>query len=288
MGVTDPHLLDDCVLDLAVTNDFVFGSDYAHAQQVLAARLALQKPSPSTSAAQKTIYATGEILDHTSEPEFHFDATKGDVIWVHDPDCVDRLPNMHPVGFALLAPSGANLGFGIGCEFNRRELPETGAYTLRAGFKYRDETVRWRVPIRFVRPDRHAPMAYGQSITGTIDMKAAHDVYAFTAQAGDVLKISGAGCDVDGLILTIVDAQAHEIGGSGLPTRRQLQGAAKRQLSTRGQLTRRRPGALPIRVPGRSVQVTPECKPDGTQTGSSVKHFGESIATHWGSMPKSA
>jgi hypothetical protein len=213
VGVTDPHLLDDCVLDLAVTNDFVFGSDYAHAQHVLAARLALHKPSPSTSAAQKTIYATGEILDHTSEPEFHFDATKEDVIWVHDPDCVDRLPNMHPVGFTLLAPSGANLGFGIGCEFNRRELPETGTYTLRAVFKYHNETARWRVPIRFVRPDRHASMAYGQSITGTIDMKAARDVYTFTAQAGDVLKISGAGCDVGSLILGIVDPQGHEIGG---------------------------------------------------------------------------
>ncbi len=93
------------------------------------------------------------------------------------------------------------------------ELPETGTYTLRAVFKYHDETVRWRVPIRFVRPDRRASMAYGQSITGTIDMKAARDVYTFTAQAGDVLKISGAGCDVDGLILSIVDPQGHEIGG---------------------------------------------------------------------------
>ena len=48
---------DDCVLDLAVTNDFVFGSDYAHAQHVLAARLALRKPSLSTRAAQKTVFA---------------------------------------------------------------------------------------------------------------------------------------------------------------------------------------------------------------------------------------
>ena len=37
-GITDAQMLADCILDLAATNDFIFGSQYAHAQKVLAAR----------------------------------------------------------------------------------------------------------------------------------------------------------------------------------------------------------------------------------------------------------
>ena len=37
-GITDQRLLDNCILDYAVTSDFLFASAYGHEQQVLAAR----------------------------------------------------------------------------------------------------------------------------------------------------------------------------------------------------------------------------------------------------------
>ncbi len=161
-GITDQRLLDDCILDLAATGEFIFGSRYAHAQQVLAARAALNAPA---GAAPKlaTLWVSGEILDSTSEPEFHFNANKGDVIWVYDPDCTDRAGEQyHPVFLSLFDPSGQRVGGGEGCLFGRVELLATGSYTFKAVFKYRDEINRYRIPIRFVRPVRRQQVSYGQ------------------------------------------------------------------------------------------------------------------------------
>ncbi len=226
--ITDQHLLDDCILDLAVTNDFVFGSEYAHAQQVLAARAAIAAPPKALGETRPALMMTGEILDSKSQPQFQFNANKDDVIWVKDsnpsavfpsPDCTDKLPQFHPVFITLFDPSGAQVGgFGQGCDYGRRELPLTGTYTFKANFQYKNEIVRWRIPIRFVRHTRRFPLAYGQSVSGNIEQRAARDVYTFTGQAGDVIKISGPGCDVGPLLVGFVDSRGVEIGGVGCRT----------------------------------------------------------------------
>ena len=134
-GITDQRLLNDCILDLAATGEFIFGSRYAYAQQVLAARAALNAPA---GAAPKlaTLWLSGEILDSKSQPEFHFNANKGDVIWVHDPDCTDRAGEQyHPMFLLLFDPSGQRVGDGQGCQFGRVELLATGTYTFKAQFR---------------------------------------------------------------------------------------------------------------------------------------------------------
>jgi von Willebrand factor type D domain len=207
-GITDQRLLDDCILDLAATGSFIFGSQYAHAQQVLAARAALAHPAAPPSLP--TIWMTGEILDSQSEPEFHFDGKKGDVIWIHDPDCVDN-SGQHPVFLRLFDPSGKSVEpFGMGCQFGRRELPATGKYTFKAVFKYRNENTKYKIPIRFTRPDRHQQISYGQMVSGNIETRAAHDVYTFQAQEGDLIVFSGQGCELGGLAVSVYDAQGHD------------------------------------------------------------------------------
>jgi hypothetical protein len=223
MEITDEHLLADCILDLAVTNDFVFGSEYAHAQQVLAARAALARPPKAPSELATLIMTgeirtggTGEILDSTSLPQFQFNAKKDDVIWVHDPDCTDKLPQFHPVFLTLFDPEGKSVGgFGQGCDFGRRELPATGTYTFKTGFGYRNETVKYRIPIRFVRQNRHLSLTYGQTVSGNIEQRAAHDVYTWTGQPGDVIKLSGAGCDLGSMATGIIDPAGHDVLGPG-------------------------------------------------------------------------
>jgi hypothetical protein len=54
----------------------------------------------------------------------------------------------------------------------------------------------YSVPIRFQRQDVVAHARYGQTLSGTIPATAAHDVYEFDAQAGDIVHISGPGCDI--------------------------------------------------------------------------------------------
>lgn len=214
LEISDQHLLEDCILDLAVTNDFVFGSEYAHAQQVLVARAALLESARPAIGKLATVIMTGEILDSKSEPQFQFNAAKDDVIWIHDPDCTDSLPQSHPVFLTLFDPEGMPVGgFGQGCQFGRRELPATGTYTLKAKFKYQNEIVRYRIPIRFVRSDRRQSAAYGDMILGNIDQRAAHDVYTFTGNAGDVIKFSEAGCDLGSMIVAVIDPEGHDFHG---------------------------------------------------------------------------
>lgn len=213
-GITDQRLLEDCVLDLALTHSLVFGSQYAHQQQVLAARALIAHPS--ALPAEKMFWVDGEILDSKSQPEFHFDGKKGDVVWVgKDPKCVDRIDEQHHSAFLKLTdPSGKVLEpNGDACEFGRRELPVDGTYTFRGLFGYRDETVRYHVPVRFARHTREQQVAYGQMVTGTIEQRAAWDVYKWIGHEGDVVLISGQGCDVKWMITSILDEAGHDTLG---------------------------------------------------------------------------
>ncbi|MGP8097585.1 MAG: VWD domain-containing protein [Steroidobacteraceae bacterium] len=200
-GITDQHLLDDCILDLAVTNDLVFGLQYAHAQRVLAMRtlLAAGKSGP----IRETIWMTG-AAESGQGSEFQFDARAGDVIWIAPPDCTDR-----SVFLQLHDPSGALVGSNeAGCEFGWAELPASGTYTFRATAVDPEESAKgWRIPIRFVRPTRRAAVVPGQMISGTIEERGARDYYSLEAKQGDLIRISGEACQLGNLTANILDDQ---------------------------------------------------------------------------------
>ncbi len=210
-GITDQRLLDDCILDLAVTNEFVFGNQYAHAQHVLAARAAVFHRTPAP-AAQAVDWVSGEILDSQSEPEYRFPAKSGDVLWIgHDPGCSDARTPGHAVFLSLIDPSGNRVqdGSRAACDFGRIELAATGTYSLRGIFKYRNETAAYKVPVRRVRPDRHRQVSYGDTISGNIEQWAAHDVYTWTGKQGDLIVLSGEGCELK-VLTTIIDPGGHD------------------------------------------------------------------------------
>lgn len=136
------------------------------------------------------------------------------MIWIHDPDCTDKLPEFHPVFLSLLDPSGKQVGDAAqGCQFGRRELPATGIYTIRANFHYEKEITRYKIPIRFVRHTRRQAISYGQMVSGNIEHRAAHDVYTWTGDAGDLVLVSGAGCDMPNQITDIIDPEGHDALG---------------------------------------------------------------------------
>jgi hypothetical protein len=209
-GIADQKLLDDCVLDLAATNEFIFGARYAHAQRVLAARAALYS-TPAGTASQ-VFRVVGAIVDSKSEPTFQFTGKKGDVLWVgNTPDCRDADPNFHPVFLALIDPSGDPVRDAgrTACRYGRVELSAAGTYAFRASYHYRNETVHYDVPVRIVHPDRHEEISYGQMIQGNIDEWAAHDVYAWNAKAGDVVVLAGQGCSLP-VFTVVLDPAGHD------------------------------------------------------------------------------
>lgn len=218
-GITDPRLLENCILDLAATNEILFGSRYAQAQRVLATRAALL--TPAGGPQRPTIWLTGQILD-TKPVETHFDAKQGDVIWVWGPDCADADPAPapgefhHTVGMMLLDPTGKQIGpWAMSCQFGRRELPVSGTYTFRFAFGYRDETVHWHIPVRFLRHTRREQATYGQSITGRIDSPGDWDIYSFAAKTGDLIALEGEGCSLDNIITEILLPDGHDFLGPG-------------------------------------------------------------------------
>ena len=219
-GITDAHLLEDCILDLAATNEILFGKRYAQAQRVLATRAALLTPA-AAGPQRATIWLTGQILD-TKPVEQHFDAKQGDVIWVWGPDCTDADPPTapdqfhHTVGMMLLDPTGKQIGpWAMSCHFGRRELPVAGTYTLRFNFGYHDETVHWHIPIRFIRHTRREQVTYGQAISGRIDSPGDWDIYTFSAKAGDLIALEGEGCSLESIVTAIVFPDGHDVLGPG-------------------------------------------------------------------------
>ena len=56
-------------------------------------------------------------------------------------------------------------------------------------------------------------VSYGDVIKGRIEKPGTHDVYSFFANPGDVIHVSGAGCDLDNLVLDLVETNGREVAG---------------------------------------------------------------------------
>ena len=124
MGITDRHLLDNCIVDFAVTSDFVFASSYSHEQQVLAARAAAV-PAPAHGVL-RTMLMTGAVTTPQAIPGWSSRRRAGDVVWIGQPDCTDRY-----IEIGLVDPAGKGMSGGPPCAIGRRVLPASGTYTLR-------------------------------------------------------------------------------------------------------------------------------------------------------------
>jgi len=155
---------------------------------------------------------SGTIADKSQTPQFTFEAQANDVIYLHQPDCVDQ-SETSAIYFMLVGPDGRTIEPGHrGCDIGRVLLPVAGTYTFK-GNVAKNQIGTYRVPIRFVRHDRTQALKYGDIVSGTIDQRAAHDVYTFTAHAGDIVQIAGKGCELSGMFTSIIDADGHDMLG---------------------------------------------------------------------------
>ncbi len=215
-GITDPYLLQSCVVDASATGSSpVVLGHYAHAQTIhtvhydqahgikpIKSSSGATNPTPTTeagpsptgtegsAAALRTIVDSGRISSPKEDATFDFPAKKGDVIWIGPPGCDNQLV------VALKDPSGKvlnadDVSLGLsGCLMGRFVLTTSGTYHLVANADHKG-TGSYGIPIRFERPDVVRSTSYGKTLSGTIPMTAAHDVYKFSAHAGDRSHISG-------------------------------------------------------------------------------------------------
>ncbi len=201
-GVTNPALLDNCIVDYGMTSDFLFMNVYSRQQQILAAHAALPPPTPGIL---RTVMLKGTISDATPQASVQFTGRAGDVLWIGGPDCTDNYMQM-----SFDAPSGKKWGGGGAiCARGRLVLPETGDYVL-VSYRTGNPAGAYSIPLRIVRPDRVAATAYGQVVAGRIETRGAHDIYTFEGHTGDVLRVAGPGCEGSGMVVSIIDPDGHE------------------------------------------------------------------------------
>ena len=210
-GITDKGILADCIIDDAALNNQSVLTHYAQAQVVLTVATNFANnlppfgglsggpsPSPSPSGSEQGVLVdSGAVTNAGEDQVFTFPANAGDIIWFGSPGCDNG-----GLAFALLDPQGRTLNAnslnaaqGVLCQDTRFALTTSGRYELIANAD-KSRTGGYSVPIRFERHDQVFQTSYGQAISGNIPDPATHDVYVFTAQLGDVVHISGAGCNV--------------------------------------------------------------------------------------------
>jgi hypothetical protein len=70
------------------------------------------------------------------------------------------------------------------------------------------------VPTTAQRDLAHAHhVSYGDVIKGRIETAGAHDVYSFSANPGDVIHVSGEGCDLGNFVVDVVETDGREVTG---------------------------------------------------------------------------
>ena len=233
-GVTDQYLLADCVVDVTAVKSPAVAVHYAHAQviQTVQSNLAHHlppftaptgsgggpTPTPGTASPTPNLQGvtidSGRVSSAAEEQVFTFTANAGDILWFGQPACDDG-----QMTFAVVDPQGATLNadqvsLGLsGCQIGRIVATTSGMYQLVANAD-KTRTGSYGIPIRFERHDAVSQTSYGQTLSGSIPDYATHDVYQFSAQAGDSLHIYGSGCYIgpDNSIIGLADATGKPVG----------------------------------------------------------------------------
>jgi hypothetical protein len=219
--------------EAAINNQSVL-SHYAQAQLVftVAANIAgnlapftgVGGPSPTPTPAgngQGVLVDSGAVTNSSDDPVFTFPANAGDIVWFASPGCDNG-----GLVFAVVDPQGRtlysnNAAGGVLCQDTRYALTTAGTYQLIANAD-KSRTGHYSVPIQFERHDQVFQTGYGQTNSGDIPDPATHDIYVFTAQIGDVVHVSGTGCNVgsfgsvaqsSAIYLTLADSAGKTISG---------------------------------------------------------------------------
>jgi hypothetical protein len=200
-GVTDRRLLDDCIVDYGMTNDFLFAAIYGRTQQMMAANATLPQRA---AGVIRTEHMNGTNTASSPLPQRYFNGRAGDIVWIGQPDCNDD-----GLAASVRAADGKPIP-GTGgalCVLGRLMLPSDSEYVIQTRGGNRGS---YQVPIRFVRPDRVQATSYGGIVAGLIETPGAHDVYTFDGHEGDLLRFSGEGCYLGSLVVSIVDGDGHD------------------------------------------------------------------------------
>ena len=123
--------------------------------------------------------------------------------------------------FAVVDPQGQTINAGqvtiglFGCQMGRIAATTSGTYQLVANAN-KQRAGSYGVPIRFERHYVVSEASYGQTLSGSIPDQATHDVYDFSAQAGDVIHIFGSGCTIGpaNSIVGVADATGKPVGAA--------------------------------------------------------------------------
>jgi RHS repeat-associated protein len=191
VGVRTEPLLDDCLIDVAMTGD----ASFAAATAAVAAAGGAQETASSAPPASVTPITIGQtisgtIASPTQQDDYTFTGTSGQIVYLRThATCAGSLT------WALLAPDGHPLAGSLVCnDLERVVLPSEGTYTVRINGD-RSASGAYAFSVLAVPATVVTPISAGQTVSASLTAAGQWADYTFDGAAGQVVYLQrGATC----------------------------------------------------------------------------------------------
>ena len=203
-GVTDPKVLEDCILDLTQTGLITMAES-------LAVDEAVQHQAADERFRHFGTVLSGEVKAKEQTDSFQLDFDSGDAIFIggrSETECADG-----GLDVEVLGPDGKRLADQFGCILGRVDLPQRGRYTFVVN-RVAGRVGSYRVPVKLIRPDRIQTAHLGDVLSGEFDEYGQHDIFTFEA-GGENAAIAQPDCTGNGIEVKIVGPDGKTVVSAG-------------------------------------------------------------------------
>ncbi len=195
VGVRTEPLLDDCLIDVAMTGDASFAAATAAVAAAGGAQ-ATTSSAPPASVTPMTIEQSesATIASPTQTDDYTFTAIAGQVVYLQThATCTGSL------GWQLLGPDGGSLAGSLVCnDLQRQVLGTEGTYTIRVNPDH-SATGDYSFSLLAVPSTVVTPISIGQTVSGAVSQPGQWADYTLTASAGQIVYLKQGSTCTNGL-----------------------------------------------------------------------------------------
>lgn len=197
-GISDDQLLQNCAFDIAATGNREYARSYAPQQRRMtyyaaAAPTLTGTGRVTTNTARMRTRSTileGRVTDATADAFASFDVFKGDILYL-DPDACQK-----PRFAQLQGPDGKAIGGpAVPCGY-RLQAATSGTYRVALN-PFHEFAGTYRMSWLAIRPDRVTPFTPGDTLRGTLGMRAEQDVFLLEQKAPGSVTFVADGCSAN-------------------------------------------------------------------------------------------
>ncbi len=210
VGVRTEPLLDDCLIDVAMTGD----PSFAAATAAVAAAGGSRATTGSAPPAKVTPITIGQsesgtIASPTQTDDYTFTAIAGQVVYLQThATCTGSL------GWQLLGPDGGSLAGSLVCnDLQRQVLGTEGTYTIRVNPDH-SATGDYSFSLLTVPATVVTPISIGQTVSGAVSQPGQWADYTLTASAGQIVYLKQGSTCTNGLWWELVGPDGRAVASA--------------------------------------------------------------------------